>query len=600
MRYAKVRAMKKAIGISILLFLLLFLGAAASPSLAKDYRWTQVLVDAEVLPDGTLQVTETRSLRFEGNYHFAYIEIEHKQIQGIDQVSVEENGQPYQQSFTEVPGTFSVTDNISATTIRWNYDYADSERTWTIRYRILGAPRYGAIGFYADMDQLYFQFIGAAHDKPMDLARVTLRLPVRAGQEELRAWGYGPMAGSGDVKILDDHTVQLTAQPLWDGEFLEARLLFPSGLVQKPADVTRSTQAILPQVLSQQQAQDAADHWRRIWLDVQYGLAIAVALLVPLLMFYLWWTKGKELRLPPATAMISGPPSGLAPAAVDILWRQSATQKGLIATVFDLAHRGYLQMEQVVEGDFRLLKLKEADADLKPFENSLLGQLFGWGETSVLLSSLAHQLASSLSQLQKQVWSYLEPFHFLDGNPAQIRGFYSVIGILMFLAGFGLFFLQVFQLGLALGFASFFVFGFGMAMPRRSITGAREYAGWKAFEKYMLELEKRPELKNSTRTFSEYLPYAVVFGIEQSWISSFVERPSFAAPHWWVWVYAATYQAGGEGPSDFGRALQHSFADFTSRVSTAFAPQSSNTSGGGGGFSGGGGGGGGGGGSGAG
>jgi uncharacterized membrane protein len=599
MRYAKVKAMKKAIGISILLFLLLFLGATASPSLAKDYRWTQVLVEAEVLPDGTLQVTETRSLRFEGNYHFAYIEIEHKQIQGVDQVSVEENGQPYQQSTTEGPGTFSVTDNISATTIRWNYDYTDSERTWTIRYRILGAPRYGAIGFYADMDQLYFQFIGAAHDKTMDLARVTLRLPVGAGQEELRVWGYGPMAGSGDVKILDDRTVQLTAQPLWDGEFLEARLLFPSGLVQKPADITRSTQAILPQVLSEQQAQDAADRWRRIWLDLQYGLAIAVALLVPLLMFTRWWTKGKELRLPPATAMISGPPSGLAPAAVDILWRQSATQKGLIATVFDLAHRGYLQMEQVAEGDFRLLKLKEADADLKPFENSLLGQLFGWGETSVLLSSLAHQLASSLSRLQKQARSYLEPFHFFDGNPAQIRGFYSMIGSLMFLAGIGLFWLQVFQLGIGLLFASFFVFGFGIVMPRRSITGAREYAGWKAFEKYMLELEKRPELKNSTRIFSEYLPYAVVFGIEQSWISSFVERPSFAAPPWWLWVYAATYQGTAGGPSDFGRTLQHSFADFTSRVSTAFAPQSSNTSGGGGGFSGGGGGGGGGGGSGA-
>jgi uncharacterized membrane protein len=572
--------------------------AIPGPALAKDYVWTKVLLDVQVAPDGSMQVEETRGLRFEGNYHFAYIYIEKDQISNVDQVSVQEtNGPAYSQSGSGVLGSFSLTDEGSRVTIRWNFDFADTERTWLIRYRINGAAQRGAISFWSDFNQLYFKFIGADHDRPMEQTRVTIHLPSGSTKEDFRAWGYGPPPGSGTVTIVDGQTVQMES-PLGEGVGMEARVLFPASLMQPPSGVSRSSQAIYPQVQKEQQAIEEAARQARFWLDLQYIVAIAIALLGPALMIYLWWTKGREYRLPPSTAMISGPPTTLRPAGVDALWHQASSQKGWVATIFDLAHRGYLKMEQVAE-DFRLTQLKQPDADTKNFESYLLGLLFGHSPETTL-SALAHSLANSTGPLQKKIWAYLAPFRFFDVDPGKVRASYSSIGMLMLFGGIGLFVLQVFILGIALVWASLFVLGFGSAMPRRSYTGARELTAWKAFLQYMLELEKRPALKDSTSIFSQYLPYAIVFGIEDGWVASFSDRPDFFAPPWWVWAYAAYRGPGMGGTSEFTNALQHSFSDFYSRVSTAFAPErSSSSGGGGGGFSGGGGGGGGGGGSGA-
>lgn len=571
---------------------------------AKDYLWPEVSLEVQVQADGNLLVEETRSLRFEGNYHFAYLYIVKDQIEGVDQVSVSEaGGSDYRRDAGTAPGTFSVTDEGSRVTIRWNFDYTDSTHSWVIGYRLVGAARRGAISFWQDYDQLYFKFIGADHEKAMEQARVTLHLPAGATPEQLRVWGYGPAPGSGKVTIVDGATVQLEST-LDEGVGLEARLLFPQGLVSIPSGVSRSSQSILQEVQQEQQALDSAARWSRFWLDAQYILAIAIALLVPIWMIFLWWTKGRELRMPPSSAMISGPPTGLRPAGVDALWHQASTSKGIQATIFDLAHKGYLKMEQE-GGDFRLTKLKE-DQNLQPYESYLFNLLFGAYVQTTTLSALAHSLSAYVSSFQKEIWAYLAPYRFFDADPGKVRASYSTVGLLMLFGGIGLFVLQVFILGIGLIFASFFVLGIGAAMPRRSYTGARELSAWMAFMQYMLELEKRPALRDSTTIFSEYLPYAIVFGIEKGWVASFAARPDFYAPPWWVWAYAAYGSSGVAGAamggsSQFGQALQNSFNDFTSRVSTAFTPQSSSSSGGGGGggSSGGGGGGGGGGGSGA-
>ncbi|MCX5976864.1 MAG: DUF2207 domain-containing protein [Coprothermobacterota bacterium] len=566
---------------------------------AKDYVWTVVSLEVQVQADGNLLVEETRSLRFEDNYHFAYIYIDKVQIEGVDQVSVRKaGGSVYRRDASNAPGTYSVTDEGSRVTIRWNFDYTNSTHSWVIGYRLVGAALRGAISFWQDYDQLYFKFIGAEHEKAMEQARVTIHLPAGATKEQLLVWAYGPAPGSGEVTIVDGATVRLES-PLDVGVGLEARLLFPQGLVPLPSGMSRYSQSILPQVQQEQQAQDNAAWWRRFWLDAQYILAIAIASLVPIWMIFQWWTKGRELRIPPSTAMISGPPTGLLPAGVDALWRQTSTQKGIQATIFDLAHKGYLKMEQ--EGaDFRLTKLKE-DQDLQSYESFLFNLLFGAQGQITTLSAMAHALSAYVSSFQKEIWAYLAPYRFFDADPGKVRATYSAVGMLMLFGGIALFVLQVFILGIGLVFASFFVLGFGSAMPRRSYTGARELSAWKAFMQYMLELEKRPALRDSSTIFSEYLPYAIVFGIEKGWVASFAARPDFYAPSWWVWAYAGAYGSSAMGgSSQFGQALQNSFNDFGARVSTAFTPErSSSSGGGGGGFSGGGGGGGGGGGSGA-
>lgn len=584
------------------LICLLFLFLSAGEVQAKDYVWTKVRVDLTVEKDGTILVEETRTLRFWGNFHYAYIDILKNKISGIDQVSVWEEDKVYKEDSSGAPGTFQVIDNPNLTSIYWYYDYTDTEKTFHIKYRILGAPQGGTISYFSDFDQFYFKAIGSEHEKPMQIAEVYIHIPPGAAKEALHLWGYGPDPGTGKVTIIDEQTAYLMSAPLPENVGIEARLLLPVGLIEKPEGVVRNSSSILEQVQAEQRAIEQKLRIARILKDLEYIVSIIIAVFTPIFLFFRWFFRGREYRFPEGTAMISGPPSDLAPAGVDALWNQKVTTKGIVATIFHLAHRGFLEIRE--QGKDFLLILKTTKGGLKSFEFMLLNILFPGRkrrkgeeeeEYSVLLSSLKKRLGNSLETIQRRVWEYLKPFRFFEGDPQNIRDLYFVIFIFMFLGGTTLiFWLNVFILGLALVWASFFVLIFGMIMPRRSITGAREASAWKAFKLYMEELIRRPQIAQPTKVFSEYLSYAIVFGISKRWIQAMSQKPGFEYPTWWaggVWI-SGTSPSG----SAFAEAFSRSMSDFYSRVSSSFA---SSSSGGGGGFSGGGGGGGGGGGSGA-
>jgi uncharacterized membrane protein len=591
---AKEEEMRKVL---IPLFCLLFLFLTLGHVEAKDYVWTNVRVDLTLEKDGTILVEETRSLRFWGNYHYAYLDLQKNKISGIDEVSVWEENLNYREEDSGRPGTFQVIDSPDLVSIYWYYDYADTERTFHLRYRILGAPQLGTISFYSDFDQFYFKAIGADHDKPMQVAEVYIHIPPGAKKEDLHLWGYGPDLGTGTVEVLDEHTAYLKAAPLPPDVGIECRLLFPVGLIEKPDTVSRNPGSILAQVQAEQAQVEQRARLARLLQDIEYIVALALAILLPIFLFVLWYFKGREYRYPAGTAMISGPPSGLAPAGVEALWNQGVSVKGIVATLFHLAHRGFLEIRE--EGKDFLLTLKQNPGDLQPFEKSLLSLFFpGSGrkeERTVRLSSLKRKLGDHLGLLQRKVWDYLEPFHFFEGDPQKIRGHYLLISSLLFFGGLALFFwAQVIILGLSLIWCSFFVFLFGMIMPRRSVTGAREAAAWRAFRLYMEELMRRPQLAQPTQVFSEYLPYAIVFGISKKWTRALSAKAGFQSPDWWYGGGVTAY-AASSGAS-FSRAFSSAISDFYSRVSSSF---STSSSGNGGGFSGGGGGGGGGGGSGA-
>lgn len=585
----------------ITILCLLFLFISAGEVQAKDYVWTRVMVDLTIERDGTIFVEETRTIRFWGNFHYAYIEILKNKISGIDQVSVWEEDKVYREDSSGAPGTFQVFDNPDLVSIYWNYDYADTEKTFHIKYRILGATQGGTISFFSDFDQFYFQAVGSEHEKPMQIAEVYIHIPPGAKKEELHLWGYGPDPGTGKVKIIDEQTAYLVSAPLPEDVGIEARLLIPTGLIEKPKGVIRSSSSILEQVEAEQKAVEQKLRIARILKDLEYIVAILIAVLTPILLFLLWYFRGKEYRFPEGTAMISGPPSDLAPAGVDALLNQKVTTRAIVATIFHLAHRGFLEIQQQ-EKDF-LLVLKKTKGGLKHFEFMLLNFLFpgrrrGDQEKahSVLLSSLKRKLGDSIGYLERRIWDYLRPFKFFEGDPRKIRDLYFVIFILTFVGGAALiFWLNIFILGLALVWASFFVLIFGTIMPRRSITGTREASAWKAFKRYMEELISRPQIAKPTQTFSEYLSYAIVFGISKRWIEAMSQKPGFEYPGWW-YAGGVGWSSSGRTDSAFVASFSRSISDFYSRVSSCFV---SSSSGGGDGFSGGGGGGGGGGGSGA-
>ena len=58
-------------------------------------------------------------------------------------------------------------------------------------------------------------------------------------------------------------------------------------------------------------------------------------------------------------------------------------------------------------------------------------------------------------------------------------------------------------------------------MPRKSPAGAEEAAKWLAFKRYMEDIEKYTKVDEVKEIFDRYLPYAIAFGLESSWIKKF-------------------------------------------------------------------------------
>jgi len=175
---------------------------------------------------------------------------------------------------------------------------------------------------------------------------------------------------------------------------------------------------------------------------------------------------------------------------------------------------------------------------------------------------------------------------------------------------------------IALAFVGVVAASSSAAMPVKSRQGAEATAAWQAFKRYLSNLERYTKIEEATDQFDKYLPYAIAFGIERSWINRFarvntVPMPGWYYPYGWGRPYyhghgqgvpmsGGTGLGGGvpsvQGMSDgLAGSLQNMSTGLTSMLNSAAStfrsvPQSSGHGGGGwggGGFSGGGGGGGG-------
>ncbi|HHH41487.1 MAG TPA: DUF2207 domain-containing protein, partial [Chloroflexi bacterium] len=70
-------------------------------------------------------------------------------------------------------------------------------------------------------------------------------------------------------------------------------------------------------------------------------------------------------------------------------------------------------------------------------------------------------------------------------------------------------------------------------MPVKTRKGAEETARWRAFKRYLEQIELYTDLKEAADLFGEYLPYAVAFGIDRSWMRKFQRVEEAQVPSWY-------------------------------------------------------------------
>src|SRR5262249_10263965 len=132
---------------------------------------------------------------------------------------------------------------------------------------------------------------------------------------------------------------------------------------------------------------------------------------------------------------------------------------------------------------------------------------------------------------------------YFQSSPATVRSHYGCLGAFLLVAALAggcaaaaAFSEQTSTLlcpFMAAGAVAILVLWVGRHMPVRWRKGAEAAALSKAFKNYLQNLEKYAKPEQVTDQFDKYLPWAIAFGLERTWINRFSRIPATPMPGWY-------------------------------------------------------------------
>ena len=314
---------------------------------------------------------------------------------------------------------------------------------------------------------------------------------------------------------------------------------------------------------AKQSEQEFRNRWGPVF-DLGF-LSLAGLFLIggPVLLYLWWYRKGRDHPVGLIADYLPEPPSDLPAGMAGTLIDESADIQDVLASILDLARRGALEIEEKQEpgflgigtsSDFIYRKQAGFTEPLRPFEKTLLDNLFK-SKQEVELSELKNKFYTAVPTIRKQLYEAVVEEGFFEGSPEKVRSTYGCLGVaaLILAVVVGFFFTGIlarysgFVLCVPVGVAvtAIGVIILARYMPRRTQNGSEEVARWRAFKRYLQNLEKYTKVEEATEIFERYLPYAVAFGLEQSFIQKF-QKVDAPPPTWWIpYGVPRPYYSGG-------------------------------------------------------
>jgi uncharacterized membrane protein len=520
---------------------LVVLLAAAHPTLAQDktlswHRWDS---NIQINSDGSFRVDETFEIQFLGGpFTFGTRDIPKSQYEGLTDFSVREGNTVYSQSTSQQPNTFYVNENSDEYVITWYYPSTqDATRTFVVSYTVEG----GLIINEEIGDRFFWKAVGPDHAFPIDSSTVTVHLPPGATVDTAIEPAMFGVDGS-TYSISDDGTtVTYSAQNIPANQEFEVGVRFPSGYVP----------SVKPDWQAQyEREQTWNDTYRPILNLGLSGLAFLILIGGLFGVYTLWRASGRDPDIGAVPSYLTEPPSDLPPGLVGTLVDEKADLQDIMATMIDLARRGAIDMQEddkkvfgmTLSKGFVFRKNEDFNEPLRSYESTLLKEMFG-SKSKVELEDLQNEFYTAIPKLQKELYAEAVKEQLFPSSPKAVRSRWTGIGVAGLVISLGVGFCATGALADmvqtilcpfgSLGVASLALIIVGQAMPAKSRHGAEEAAKWRAFKEYLQSTERYTDLKEVTDQFDKYLPYAIAFGLERTWVNKFSQVPGTPIPRWY-------------------------------------------------------------------
>lgn len=517
-------------------FLLCFIGALlGAPSFAAAQSEKSVVVrernaDITILPNGDLQFVETWVVDFKnGPFTFAFRELPKNKLREIAAWDVREGNKVFRQGYgsyeytvEETSDKYKITWRFPATNQREKF--LSDTRAFELKYTVRGGMR-----IYDAGDQLWWKFIEGDRAYPIESARVTLHLPAQFSTDQIKTSAYVNADETGGARVIDGQTIEFSGGPFPPKMEWEIRAQFPHVINAAPEEW--------------QQWDDRVEHI--VAQNNFYATVAFVIILIggPLLLLVLWYLFGRDKPTTFAAEFLPNPPDDALPGVVGALLDEQADLRDIVATVADLAQRGFLRIREADSSGSPIYeRTARAATDLAPFENAILDTLMG-SSVQRPLAEIRGSFYYRVDDLKNALYREVVARGLFSANPFETRALYYRIGkwgallipcLAFATACFTIVFApMVFLPLLALEIFFIAVVFLSRVMPQRTTKGATAAAQWNAFRRYLENLEKYTQTQTAQENFAAYLPYAIAFGLEKTWLEKF-QQTDTPAPKWYV------------------------------------------------------------------
>jgi hypothetical protein len=530
----------RAAGVVVGIGTALVLGPAAQPATAgPSESISSYDTRIEVRADGQLRITETIGYDFGGNSRhgifrkipakFRYDD-SHDRIYPIDQVTVTMDNSPVPVDRSSAGGYQELKIGDPNRTITGPHTY------------VIGYTVRGALNHFADHEELYWNAIGDEWTVPIAKATAEVSGPASIQRVACFAGPTGSQLSCAD-KASSGSTASFGQDNLGNGSGLSTVVAFPVGSVANTAPILTDRH-------------DLANAFRVTPLTVGGGVLLALLGVAGALA--IGWRVGRDRRyvgtLPglvpepgelaieerkpligaPPVSVEFVPPEKIRPGQVGTIIDERANVIDVTATIIDFAVRRHLHIRELAgsgrsgQQDWELTKLTDGDPKFLRYERTLFTALFK-NRDKVRLSELKNTFATDLGVVQGQLYADMVAQGWYRQSPARTRAAARLVAVLVLVFAVVITVLlgvltHAALLGVGLVIGAVVLLAVAGKFPARTGRGSAVLARVQGFRLYVATAEaEQIKFQEREQIFSEYLPYAMVFGLADRWAGIFAK-----------------------------------------------------------------------------
>ena len=434
--------------------------------------------------------------------------------------------------------------------------------------------------WFDGFDELYWNVTGNDWPVPIDNASTIILFPPNA-VGNLRAQAFSGVYGSeaqDATSVVNGNVVRIqTNNPLAMREGLTADIMISKGVLNEPSKLTFA-----------------------MWF-IRSNTIVLLPLWTFVVMFFFWWTKGRDPKADVSVAPMYEPPKDMTPAEVGSLIDDAVHPRDISCTLVDLAVKGYIKIEETESKvllfshrDYIFHSLKDPSTwtpdVLEAHERVMLNHMFPNSLTETRLSDFRNKFYVAIPTIKEDILAELKNKGMYSVDPDSAHA-YVVIGVLLAalpfvaaqLLGWGDILNSIGLLIVSALISLIIVFLFARIMTAKSLKGVRTKVEILGLQEFINRVDSDRLRRMPPDTFEKILPYAMALGIENHWAKAF-QGIMQNQPSW----YVGPTPYVGFNPIFFASSMHAMASDAHQAFVTAPRASSTGSGFGGGGFSGGG------------